>query len=134
MQEYFAAPETNSLIFDTNGKVKTFTGGYVADRRVGNTKGLGALFGILVAIGQPVPGSYRFFLKLAVANTFNFAYRKSHILSSFTCSSLVTWFLLQAAWLGADADKFLCCMSVLAISIFIQQVSALNSIQVPHTI
>ena len=32
-----------SLVFNEQGKVKTYTGGYVMDRRVGNTKGLGAL-------------------------------------------------------------------------------------------
>ena len=30
------------------------------DRRVGNTKGLGAVFGIMAALGAPVPGTLGF--------------------------------------------------------------------------
>ena len=43
-------------------------GGYVVDRRVGNTGGLGALFGILTAIGVkvPKPGSLGFKIATAV--------------------------------------------------------------------
>lgn len=39
------------------------TGGYIMDRRVGNTHKLGALFGILAAIGHPLPtpGTLRFY-------------------------------------------------------------------------
>ncbi|KAF5839939.1 hypothetical protein DUNSADRAFT_18220 [Dunaliella salina] len=57
------APECMSLVFNEDGKVKTYTGGYVMDRRVGNTQGLGGMFGILAAIGGPVlkPGSPVFF-------------------------------------------------------------------------
>eukprot|EP00200_Dunaliella_tertiolecta_P004250 CAMPEP_0202347024 /NCGR_PEP_ID=MMETSP1126-20121109/5563_1 /ASSEMBLY_ACC=CAM_ASM_000457 /TAXON_ID=3047 /ORGANISM="Dunaliella tertiolecta, Strain CCMP1320" /LENGTH=218 /DNA_ID=CAMNT_0048938515 /DNA_START=152 /DNA_END=808 /DNA_ORIENTATION=+ len=53
------APECMSLVFNEEGKCTSYTGGYVMDRRVGNTKGLGAMFGILAAIGGPVlkPGS-----------------------------------------------------------------------------
>jgi len=50
------APEAISYIFNEEGKCTCFTGGYQMDRRVGNTKKLGALFGILAAIGAPVPG------------------------------------------------------------------------------
>ena len=32
-----------------------WAGGYIMDRRVGNTEKLGALFGILAAIGHPLP-------------------------------------------------------------------------------
>ena len=49
------APECNSYTFNAAGEATSFTGGYVIDRRVGNTKGLGAVFGILAAIGAPVP-------------------------------------------------------------------------------
>ena len=49
------APECCSYTFDDNLLVTSFTGGYVMDRRVGNTGGMGALFGILHAIGAPVP-------------------------------------------------------------------------------
>ncbi|KAL4425831.1 hypothetical protein ABPG75_009847 [Micractinium tetrahymenae] len=52
-------PELCSYTFNKEGKVTSFTGGYVVDNRVGNTKGLGAAFGILSAIGIniPTPGS-----------------------------------------------------------------------------
>ncbi|GAX84257.1 hypothetical protein CEUSTIGMA_g11680.t1 [Chlamydomonas eustigma] len=55
----FGAPECQSYTFNAEGKVTSFTGGYIMDRRVGNTKGLGAVFGIIAAIGGPVlqPGS-----------------------------------------------------------------------------
>lgn len=45
-----------------------FAPGYIMDRRVGNTQKMGALFGILAAIGAPVPqpGSFRFMLPSAV--------------------------------------------------------------------
>mmetsp|Transcript_11765 Transcript_11765/g.33181 ORF Transcript_11765/g.33181 Transcript_11765/m.33181 type:complete len:262 (+) Transcript_11765:2556-3341(+) len=49
------APECCSYTFNSELKVTSFTGGYVMDRRVGNTGGMGALFGILHAIGAPVP-------------------------------------------------------------------------------
>lgn len=66
----YGAPECLSYTFDANGKCTSFTGGYIMDRRVGNTQGLGALFGILAAIGGPVlkPGSPVFIgLSLAAA-------------------------------------------------------------------
>lgn len=64
------APECCSYVFDEEGKVKTFTGGVVMDRRVGNTNGMGALFGILSAIGVkvPKPGSIGFAIAVAVNN------------------------------------------------------------------
>ena len=37
------------------GKVTSFTGGYVMDNRVGNTDGYGAAFGVLAACGIKVP-------------------------------------------------------------------------------
>ena len=49
------APECCSYTFNDELKVTSFTGGYVIARRVGNTGGMGALFGILHAIGAPVP-------------------------------------------------------------------------------
>ncbi|KAK9823831.1 hypothetical protein WJX72_005808 [[Myrmecia] bisecta] len=60
------APECMSYTFNEEGKCTSFTGGYIMDRRVGNTKGLGAVFGILAAIGAPVPspGSLRWNLML----------------------------------------------------------------------
>lgn len=48
-------PETHSIIFDDNQKVKLLTVGYVADRFAGNTKGDGAAVGIFNVIGLPFP-------------------------------------------------------------------------------
>lgn len=48
-------PQVSSFTFDDNGKIEKFTGGYVLDRDIGNTGGLGALFGIMYAIGHPFP-------------------------------------------------------------------------------
>eukprot|EP00891_Asterochloris_glomerata_P004478 jgi/Astpho2/4478/Aster-x1249 len=44
-----------SYTFDVEGRCTSFTGGYIMDRRVGNTKKMGAMFGILAAIGGPIP-------------------------------------------------------------------------------
>ena len=44
-----------SLLFDESGKAYTLTVGYSMDRRIGNTGGLGGLFGFLYAIGSPLP-------------------------------------------------------------------------------
>jgi hypothetical protein len=41
MQVVYGAPETLSYTFNEKGEVTSFTGGYVIDRRVGNTDGLG---------------------------------------------------------------------------------------------
>ena len=54
-KQVLGAPEICSYTFDAAGRCTSFTGGYVADRRVGNTGGLGAVFGILHALGMPVP-------------------------------------------------------------------------------
>lgn len=48
-------PETFSVVFDDEQKVKHLTVGYVADRFEGNTDGLGAAFGIFKVIGAPTP-------------------------------------------------------------------------------
>lgn len=50
-----SAPEAISYTFNEEGKCTSYTGGYQMDRRVGNTKNLGAIFGVLAAIGVPVP-------------------------------------------------------------------------------
>ncbi|KAL3149571.1 hypothetical protein ABBQ32_002347 [Trebouxia sp. C0010 RCD-2024] len=54
-KQVYGAPECLSYTFNEEGKVTSFTGGYIMDRRVGNTKKMGALFGILAAIGGPIP-------------------------------------------------------------------------------
>lgn len=48
-------PQMNSLTFDKDGKIIRYTGGYVMDKTIGNTGGLGGVFGILYAIGKPLP-------------------------------------------------------------------------------
>lgn len=48
-------PQMCSLKFNQDGKVILYTGGYVMDRTIGNTGGLGGLFGILYSIGRPLP-------------------------------------------------------------------------------
>lgn len=49
-------PETFSVIYDDEGKLKYLSVGYVADRFDGNTDGLGAAFGIFKIINLYVPG------------------------------------------------------------------------------
>ena len=48
-------PQTNSFRFDSSGKIREVTVGYVLDRRQGNTGGLGGAFGYFWAVGQPLP-------------------------------------------------------------------------------
>jgi hypothetical protein len=48
-------PQACSLTFDENGLATKYTIGYVTDRAVGNTGGLGGLYGIMYAIGKPLP-------------------------------------------------------------------------------
>jgi len=44
------APQCCSASFDEHGKCYKFTGGYVVDRSVGDTSGLGGIFGILTGL------------------------------------------------------------------------------------
>lgn len=48
-------PQACSLTFDETGLVRKYTIGYIMDRDVGNTGGLGGLYGVLYAIGKPLP-------------------------------------------------------------------------------
>jgi len=48
-------PEAISLTFRPDGTVRRFTVGAVVDRTQGNTGGLGGVFGILYAVGRPLP-------------------------------------------------------------------------------
>ena len=48
-------PQTGSMSFNEHGQAIEATNGYVMDRRVGNTGGLGGLYGVLYAIGKPLP-------------------------------------------------------------------------------
>ena len=48
-------PQAVSLTFNEQGKVIKYTGGYVMDKEVGNSGGLGGVFGIAYAVGKPLP-------------------------------------------------------------------------------
>lgn len=48
-------PQACSLTFNEQGQVIEYTIGYAMDRRLGNTGGLGGVFGIFYAIGKPLP-------------------------------------------------------------------------------
>ena len=48
-------PQACSMLFDEAGACTQLTVGYVMDKQIGNTGGLGAVFGILYAIGYPLP-------------------------------------------------------------------------------
>ena len=50
-----APPQTCSMLFNTKGESTQLTVGYVLDKTIGNTGGLGGVFGILYAIGYPLP-------------------------------------------------------------------------------
>ena len=48
-------PERGSMTFDGEGRCIALTGGYVMDRRMGNTDGLGGVYGLCAALGLPPP-------------------------------------------------------------------------------
>jgi hypothetical protein len=48
-------PQTGSMSFNERGQVVEATNGYVMDRRVGNTGGLGAVYAILRFLGLSLP-------------------------------------------------------------------------------
>jgi hypothetical protein len=48
-------PETHSILYDDEMKVKCLTVGYVADRNEGNTNGSCAAFGLMEGIGYKLP-------------------------------------------------------------------------------
>lgn len=54
-KKFISPPQTCSLRFNERGQVREYTAGYVMDRRQGNQGGLGGLFGVLYAIGKPLP-------------------------------------------------------------------------------
>eukprot|EP00600_Ochromonadales_sp_CCMP1393_P000546 CAMPEP_0174984142 /NCGR_PEP_ID=MMETSP0004_2-20121128/17555_1 /TAXON_ID=420556 /ORGANISM="Ochromonas sp., Strain CCMP1393" /LENGTH=225 /DNA_ID=CAMNT_0016236513 /DNA_START=108 /DNA_END=785 /DNA_ORIENTATION=- len=51
----YLPPQANSFVFNDEGKVEQVTIGYVLDRRIGNSGGLGGFFGYLYAVGQAFP-------------------------------------------------------------------------------
>lgn len=48
-------PTQSSVTFDSTGRITKFTTGYPCDRTQGNSGGMSALFGILYAVGRPLP-------------------------------------------------------------------------------
>ena len=48
-------PQSCSMRFNAAGECEQLTVGYVMDRQLGNTGGLGAVFGLLYGIGYPLP-------------------------------------------------------------------------------
>ena len=54
-RSFVTPPQACSVTIDASGKVSKYTIGHVMDRSVGNTGGLGGIFGPLVAIGKPLP-------------------------------------------------------------------------------
>lgn len=48
-------PQVASFNFNNEGKVNHLTAGYILDRDVGNSGGMGALFGVVYAVGHPFP-------------------------------------------------------------------------------
>jgi len=54
-KSFEAPPQAVSVTFNEAGKVTKFTIGHVMDKSVGNTGGLGGLFGPLYAIGKGLP-------------------------------------------------------------------------------
>eukprot|EP00802_Teleaulax_amphioxeia_P017560 Tamp_17721.p1 GENE.Tamp_17721~~Tamp_17721.p1 ORF type:complete len:236 (+),score=36.00 Tamp_17721:59-709(+) len=57
-KSYEGTTESIAITLNPDGKVKMLTAGYVVDRLSGNGGGLGAVAGILVAIGLQVPKPY----------------------------------------------------------------------------
>ena len=54
-REIFLPPQCFSMSFDVNGQCYKLTGGYCVDRAVGDTQGLGGMFGIITALGGSLP-------------------------------------------------------------------------------
>ena len=54
-----APPQACSMRFNDKGEATQLTVGYVMDRQIGNTGGLGGVFGILYAIGYGLPSRRR---------------------------------------------------------------------------
>lgn len=69
---YEGTTESWAVTLDADGLVKKHTVGYVVDRFAGNGGGLGAVYGVLVAIGLPVPkpGGKVFAFSQWLGNTF----------------------------------------------------------------
>lgn len=48
-------PQAQSMLFNEQGQCYTLTVGYAMDKRIGNTEGLGGVFGIVKAVGKALP-------------------------------------------------------------------------------
>lgn len=48
-------PQAQSMLFNEQGQCYTLTVGYAMDKRIGNTEGLGGVFGIVKAVGNALP-------------------------------------------------------------------------------
>lgn len=48
-------PQAQSMLFNEKGQCYTLTVGYAMDKRIGNTEGLGGVFGIVKAVGKALP-------------------------------------------------------------------------------
>merc|ERR1712194_37230 len=54
-KRWHSPPECGSATFDAEGRCFALTGGYVMDRRMGNTDGFGGVYGLAIAIGLRPP-------------------------------------------------------------------------------
>jgi len=54
-KKFETPPQVMSMSFNEKGQVTKLTGGYVVDKDIGNTGGLGGVFGIMHAIGKTLP-------------------------------------------------------------------------------
>lgn len=54
-KEVVCPPQAQSLTFNDKGEVTKITVGVVMDRTVGNTGGLGGVYGLFNAVGSPLP-------------------------------------------------------------------------------
>lgn len=54
-KKFISPPQMSSCKFNEKGECTHLTAGYILDRAEGNTGGLGGVFGILYAIGSPLP-------------------------------------------------------------------------------
>jgi hypothetical protein len=54
-KKFESPPQAQSMLFNEQGECYTLTVGYVMDKRVGNTDGIGGMFGILKASGHALP-------------------------------------------------------------------------------
>lgn len=54
-EKIIQSPQATSMTFDENGMVTELTGGFVLDRRYGNTKGLSAVYAVFAHVGLALP-------------------------------------------------------------------------------